>query len=134
MFDYYIFGRGELCIFTIDYLLKNKKSVTFIPDRPEPGWQESVVDFCMSNNVKIVEFNQINIDNKLNSDNKIVEGFILQPLPPIPTDYFLLVKGFGAGHGVGMSQWGAKSMADRGASFYEILKHYYTGVEIKKTY
>lgn len=60
MFDYYVFGRGELCIFTIDYLLKNKKSVTFIPDRPEPEWQESVVDFCISNSVKIVELNQIN--------------------------------------------------------------------------
>ena len=60
MFDYYIFGRGELCIFTIDYLIKNEMSVTFIPDRPEPEWQESVVDFCKDNNVKIVEFNEIN--------------------------------------------------------------------------
>ena len=60
MFDYYIFGRGELCIFTIDYLIKNEMSVTFIPDRPEPEWQESVVDFCRDNNVKIVEFNEIN--------------------------------------------------------------------------
>ncbi len=78
-----------------------------------------------------LKFNQINQDNKLNSDNKIVENFALQPLPPIPVDYFLLVKGYGAGHGVGMSQWGAKSMAERGASFRKILKHYYTGVQIK---
>ncbi len=55
----------------------------------------------------------------------------MQPLPSIPKDYFLFIKGFGAGHGVGMSQWGAKAMAEKGASFQEILKHYYTGVKIR---
>ena len=77
------------------------------------------------------KFKQNNLDNKLNFDNKIVEDFVLQPLPPIPKDYFLLVKGYGAGHGVGMSQWGAKSMAEKGSGFREILRHYYTGVQIK---
>ena len=78
-----------------------------------------------------LKFDQINIDNTLNYDNKIAEYFALKPLPQIPTDYFLLVTGYGAGHGVGMSQWGAKSMAQRGASYHKILKHYYTGVKIK---
>ena len=72
-----------------------------------------------------LKFNQINIDNK------IIDNLEFQTLPPIPKNYFLLVKGYGAGHGVGMSQWGAKSMAERGASFRKILKHYYTGVQIK---
>ena len=36
----------------------------------------------------------------------------------------------GYGHGVGMSQYGA--MALEGAGYEEILKHYYTGVEIEK--
>lgn len=36
----------------------------------------------------------------------------------------------GYGHGVGMSQWGANAMAKEGKSYEEILKHYYTGVEI----
>lgn len=36
----------------------------------------------------------------------------------------------GYGHGVGMSQAGANSMAASGADYQEILKHYYTGVEI----
>jgi len=30
-----------------------------------------------------------------------------------------------------MSQWGAKGMAESGYSCEEILKHYYTGVEIE---
>ena len=78
-----------------------------------------------------LKFNHINLENKLNSDNKVVGNSALEPLPPIPTDYFLLVKGYGAGHGVGMSQWGAKAMAERGANFRKILRHYYTGVQIK---
>ncbi|MDS0528331.1 stage II sporulation protein D [Clostridium sp. SHJSY1] len=38
----------------------------------------------------------------------------------------------GYGHGVGMSQWGANVMAKEGKTCDEILKHYYTGVEIDK--
>lgn len=37
----------------------------------------------------------------------------------------------GYGHGVGMSQTGADSMAKEGASCEDIIKHYYTNVEIK---
>jgi len=34
------------------------------------------------------------------------------------------------GHGVGMCQYGAKAMAEAGASYEEILRHYYTGIEV----
>ncbi len=36
----------------------------------------------------------------------------------------------GYGHGVGMSQYGADYMARQGSTWQEIIKHYYTGVEI----
>ena len=36
----------------------------------------------------------------------------------------------GYGHGVGMSQWGAKAMAEQGASYADILAHYFPGTEI----
>lgn len=38
----------------------------------------------------------------------------------------------GYGHGVGMSQYGANYMAEQGKNYEEILKTYYTGVEIEK--
>ena len=38
----------------------------------------------------------------------------------------------GYGHGVGMSQYGAELMAQQGADFESILKHYYAGVELGK--
>ncbi len=36
----------------------------------------------------------------------------------------------GYGHGVGLSQYGANTMAQQGADYLEILNHYYTGVTI----
>lgn len=41
------------------------------------------------------------------------------------------MKGKGYGHGVGMSQYGAKGMAEAGFKYTDILKYYYTGVDIK---
>jgi len=43
----------------------------------------------------------------------------------------LIVIGQGSGHGVGMSQWGAKYMASKGQKAEKILKHFYRGVQIK---
>lgn len=44
---------------------------------------------------------------------------------------FLIISGMGAGHGVGMSQWGARYMADKGYKANQILKYFYKGVNIK---
>lgn len=38
----------------------------------------------------------------------------------------------GYGHGVGLSQYGSDYMARQGSTWKEIIKHYYTGVEIEK--
>ena len=38
----------------------------------------------------------------------------------------------GYGHGVGMSQYGANEMATSGCDYREILRHYYSGVEIEE--
>lgn len=40
------------------------------------------------------------------------------------------VQGFG--HGVGMSQTGADALAKQGYLYQDILKHYYTGIEVIK--
>ncbi len=44
----------------------------------------------------------------------------------------LVVTGRGYGHGVGMCQWGAYSMAKDGKSHEEIIHHYFEDVEIEK--
>lgn len=69
----------------------------------------------------------------------------LPPLPLLPEQYevggsqpqvqmplpSLLAVGRGYGHGVGMSQWGALGLAQRGQSYDQILRHYYRGTELR---
>ena len=43
----------------------------------------------------------------------------------------LIISGMGAGHGVGMSQWGAKYLAMRGYKAKDILEYFYKGIQIK---
>lgn len=55
------------------------------------------------------------------------------------TGEIISFSGFGWGHGLGMSQWGAKAMAEKFAvnkngDFKDILNHYYKNIEIKKIY
>ena len=47
-------------------------------------------------------------------------------------DNIVTITTKGYGHGVGMSQYGAEGMAKEGYTYDQIIKHYYTGVEIKK--
>ncbi|MFZ5434971.1 MAG: SpoIID/LytB domain-containing protein [Bacillota bacterium] len=42
------------------------------------------------------------------------------------------IEGVGWGHGVGLDQWGAEAMARQGATFEEILKHYFPGTALEK--
>lgn len=47
----------------------------------------------------------------------------------------VFIKGYGWGHGLGMSQYGAKAYAESSHWDYkEILQHYYHGAELKKLY
>lgn len=47
---------------------------------------------------------------------------------------YIIFRGEGMGHGVGMCQWGAYEMAKRGYSYRQILLYYYKGVDILKIY
>lgn len=62
----------------------------------------------------------------------------VESLSMLPSAYFYIEEkdngysfhGGGYGHGVGMSQNGAKAMADEGYTYTEILQHYYHGAQI----
>ncbi|MGQ0554367.1 MAG: SpoIID/LytB domain-containing protein [Nitrospiraceae bacterium] len=43
----------------------------------------------------------------------------------------VVFSGYGAGHAVGLCQWGAKELAELGYSFSSILRYYYPGTEIQ---
>ncbi len=60
----------------------------------------------------------------------------------IPSVYFevellegeVIFSGRGNGHGVGLCQWGAKEMAEKGHAYQSILTHYYPKITLKKVY
>ena len=50
--------------------------------------------------------------------------------PPAVSGSGITISGTGWGHGVGMSQYGAKAMAELGRTYEEILHFYFTGITI----
>jgi len=61
------------------------------------------------------------IENNTNQENTKIKN----------SNNSLLISGMGSGHGVGMSQWGAKHLAMNGYQAKDILKHYYKRIQIK---
>ena len=57
--------------------------------------------------------------------------------PPVQQTYSepggfngIVLRGSGYGHSLGMSQWGARGLADQGWDYRRILTYFYTGVEL----
>lgn len=83
------------------------------------------------------EGNNIYINNKLYTTHKI--RTLIGNTKVKSTNYIIELKnnkvyfkGYGSGHGVGMSQLGAKRLAEIGYKYRYILEHYYTDIEIKR--
>lgn len=72
-------------------------------------------------------------------DNYILAGEEFAKILGLPSNNFIIEKHggkvrfvcTGTGHGIGLSQFGANSMAMEGSSYREILNHYYSGISIK---
>ncbi|MDR1623318.1 MAG: SpoIID/LytB domain-containing protein [Synergistaceae bacterium] len=57
----------------------------------------------------------------------------LRPTEPIREENgFFVFRGRGWGHGVGLSQWGAQALAQKGWAAERILEHYYPGTTVKR--
>lgn len=72
-------------------------------------------------------------------DGSVAEGWSSLPSPFYYIDVneaenTISLVGGGFGHGVGMSQNGAKALAELGYSAEDIIKHYYTDVELVNIY
>ena len=77
---------------------------------------------------------------------KTLSGSEMQSLFGLPSTLFdlavkgkeVMITGYGAGHGLGLSQWGAAAMAEKhgdGKDYYKtILTHYFTGTKVEKIY
>lgn len=59
---------------------------------------------------------------------------VRNPAGRAPASNNFVFMGHGSGHGVGMCQYGAKAMGDKGRTYAEILAHYYPAAQITKLY
>ena len=70
-------------------------------------------------------------NDKINgSDFRLIAGLNSTNFTYSINDNTIVFDCKGYGHGVGMSQWGANVMAKECSKYDEILKHYYTGIDI----
>ena len=96
------------------------------------------IDFTKEEDIKILEYTDSGRVKTIKIGNKNLSGVETRTLLGLRSTNFELekdknnykfkVKGYG--HGVGMSQTGADSMAKKGSNYEEIIKHFYTDIEI----
>ena len=100
-------------------------------------------------NVKQVGYSRRPIELEIVGSNgiKTLKGGKIRSALRLPEQLFVINKrysgstvsgytftGRGWGHGVGMCQYGAFGLAKMGVKFDEIIRHYYTGVDLTKAY
>jgi SpoIID/LytB domain len=71
-----------------------------------------------------------NIGKISGSSPYVITGSGTQQLAPVTAGNTFTVTGTGYGHNVGMSQYGARVMAEEGLSYRDIITFYYTGVRV----
>ena len=100
-------------------------------------------------NIKRVGYSRRPIELEIIGSNgiKTLKGGKIRSALRLPEQLFVMNKrysgstvasytftGRGWGHGVGMCQYGAFGLAKMGVKYDEIIKHYYTGVDLTKAY
>ena len=94
---------------------------------------DSLIEIAYKYNVntyEIIDLNSIKDSSLININQRLlIPRNTSNTLSPV--EKILVVSGHGSGHGVGMSQWGARHMANKGKKAEGILKHFYKGVKIK---
>lgn len=97
------------------------------------------INFEDEQDIKILEYTDSNRVKTIKFGNHELSGVETRTLLGLRSTNFeftkdgdnikFSVKGYG--HGVGMSQTGADTMAKQGSNYEDIIKHFYVGVEIK---
>ena len=94
----------------------------------------------LASQIIIESYTKAGSTKEIKIGNEIIKGIEFRTLFNLNSTNFKLdfskdvvkINCIGYGHDVGMSQWGANVMAKNGSTYDEILKHYYSGVEIQK--
>lgn len=96
------------------------------------------IDLKLENQIEILEYTEGERVKNIKIGNLNLSGVEIRNIFGLKSAKFEITieennikfNVIGYGHGVGMSQTGADSMAKQGSNYEEIIKHYYTDVEI----
>lgn len=99
---------------------------------------ELEINFEQEDAIQVKEYTDSNRVKTLKVGNLELAGVEVRSLLGLrSTSFTFAIEGnnikfsvIGYGHGVGMSQTGADALAKQGQNYEEIIKHFYTGVEI----
>lgn len=102
-------------------------------------YQDIQIDFNNPEEIKILEYTDSNRVKTIKFGNHEISGVEARSIFALKSTNFEIAKEAdkikftvkGYGHGVGMSQTGADTMAKQGSNYEEIIHHFYVGVEIK---
>ena len=110
-----------------------------IVEKLKKTYADIQIDFNNEEDIKILEYTSSGRVKTIKFGNHEISGTEARSMFGLRSTNFEILKEegkikfivVGYGHGVGMSQTGADSMAKSGSSAEEIIKHFYVGVEIK---
>ncbi len=102
-------------------------------------YSDITIDFNNQDDIKILEYTDSGRVKTIKFGNHNISGTEARTILGLKSTNFGIVRENekikfdvkGYGHGVGMSQTGADSMAKQGKNCEEIIEHFYVGVEIK---
>ena len=118
-----------------EVLLTNEELINKLKSK----YQDIQIDFNNSDDLKILEYTDSNRVKTVKFGNHNLSGVETRTILGLKSTNFEIIKENekikftvkGYGHGVGMSQTGANTMAKEGKDYEDIIKHFYVGIEIK---
>ena len=108
-------------------------------DKIKEKHSDFTIDFSQANCIQVLEYTDGDRVKTIQIGNLSLSGVEIRTIFGLKSANFTItIEGdnikfsvLGYGHGVGMSQTGADSMAKAGSDYVEIIKHFYTGVEVE---
>ena len=107
-------------------------------EKIQTQYEDFEIDFDKQDSIEILEYTSSGRVKTIKIGNKEIAGTEARTLLGLKsTNFAVTIDGeniifsvIGYGHGVGMSQTGADSLAKQGLKYEEIIKHFYINVEI----
>lgn len=127
-------GEDDYSQYSSEVVLKKEE----LQDKLKQKYDDISIDFSVEKPIEILEYTESNRVKTIRFGNKNLSGTEARSLLGLKSTMFkfnidgdnIIFSVIGYGHGVGMSQTGADSMAKNGSNCDEIIKHFYTGVDI----